>query len=430
MTGHGSTNPGTPTRRRSPLLLFLLAGVVFLLLTELMLQGLALVSRDVATILAPPWDLTRWRADPRLGFSGDPEHPEHDRNGFRNPRVPDRVQVIALGDSNTYGATVKAREAWPRLLGRATGLGVYNMGFGGYGPVHSLILMDQAQGLEPELIIEAVYFGNDFYDAFDAVYNRGFQPGLRTPDAALQAAVMSAEADFPIVNAVARHEPNLQPDITTEPPPKTEPRNLREWVANHSALYGLLRRTLHVAGTLPQRFREAQADEWESALAFAARYPHCCEVFEAGGHRTLMTSRYRMPALDLADVRIREGLAMSLRALAEMDRRARQRGSRFAVVLIPTKELVFADLWTDAPSSFTRLVRHETAARDAMKAFLAARDIETVDTLEPLRAVLRSGGQPYYAHRESHPNALGHQVIAETVMNGLGLGGGTGGLPP
>src|SRR5262245_47441025 len=95
-----------------------------------------------------------------------PNNPEHDAKGFRNPRVPARVPIVALGDSNTYGWGVKPDEAWPRRLQRLASQDVYSMAYGGFGPVHLLSLFDEALALKPRLIIVSFYSGNDLYDSY------------------------------------------------------------------------------------------------------------------------------------------------------------------------------------------------------------------------------------------------------------------------
>ncbi len=59
-----------------------------------------------------------------------------DRWGFRNPKVPETADIVAVGDSHTYGNTARMVDAWPYVLGQASGRQVYNMGLGGYGPNH------------------------------------------------------------------------------------------------------------------------------------------------------------------------------------------------------------------------------------------------------------------------------------------------------
>lgn len=70
---------------------------------ELALQLACLVSPRLWMALAP------WRAsvvdDPRLGLRGSPDFPEHDAWGCRNPRVPETTQIVAIGDSQTYGTS-------------------------------------------------------------------------------------------------------------------------------------------------------------------------------------------------------------------------------------------------------------------------------------------------------------------------------------
>lgn len=56
-----------------------------------------------------------------------------DANGFRNPSVPNAVDVVLLGDSITIAQN--SHQDMADML-RARGLSVLNFGFGGYGPYH------------------------------------------------------------------------------------------------------------------------------------------------------------------------------------------------------------------------------------------------------------------------------------------------------
>src|SRR5688572_30586092 len=75
---------------------------------------LALASPKVNELLASPWTTGRVLAtvpDERLGHRPNPDKPGHDRKGFRNPEVPAKADIIALGDSQTYGTGVQRDEA-------------------------------------------------------------------------------------------------------------------------------------------------------------------------------------------------------------------------------------------------------------------------------------------------------------------------------
>ena len=51
--------------------------------------------------------------------------------GFRNRHVPDSSDIVAIGDSHTYGNTARMEDAWPSVLERLSGRPVYNMGWAG-----------------------------------------------------------------------------------------------------------------------------------------------------------------------------------------------------------------------------------------------------------------------------------------------------------
>jgi hypothetical protein len=95
-----------------------------------------------------------------------------DGDGFRNagPR-PDRAQVVAVGDSWTFGFGVDDSVAWPRLLGDSLRpLEVRNLGLIGSGPEqYTRVLERFGLPLHPAVILYGVFPGNDLDDqeAFD-----------------------------------------------------------------------------------------------------------------------------------------------------------------------------------------------------------------------------------------------------------------------
>ena len=80
-------------------------------------------------------------AHPALGFTLDPSKiSDADAGGFRNPGDKSPHEIVAIGDSHTYGLNVGWEDAWPYQLGRSLGKSVYNNGVGGYGVLHYLYL--------------------------------------------------------------------------------------------------------------------------------------------------------------------------------------------------------------------------------------------------------------------------------------------------
>ena len=99
--------------------------------------------------------------DERLSYVLDSRIEDVDETGFRNPAVPERVDIVAIGDSFTYGNNVSWQESWPYQLARMTGRSVYNFGIGGYGVYQYYQLFIQALKFRPKHILVAFFVPND-----------------------------------------------------------------------------------------------------------------------------------------------------------------------------------------------------------------------------------------------------------------------------
>ena len=392
------------------------------LLLEVALAAAALVFPAVERLLGSPW-VSPTIPDARLRYRGNPAFPEHDARGFRNPEALAQAQGVALGDSQTYGTGVRPEDAWPRRLAALRGEPWYGIGFGGYGPPHSLLLWDEATALEPEIVIEAFYLGNDLFDSFDLVYGHGQLPELRSEDSAMREAIEQAEMAAPLADRVNQHlymgkDPDAAEVAAAEKSVGAEAVSkvsLARSVAEHSKIYGLLRRLRFEGARRMSAADTSEAESWAAAQAFAAAHSEYCQVFSDGQFQTVFMSEYRLNALDLDDVRIAEGLAIALRAIDRMGERAAARKIRFLVVVIPTKEAVFSDRWASPTPAFERLADHERRAMALVEAHLQERGIEFLDASAALRASLAAGAQPYPVSQDGHPNAIGHRAIAEAV---------------
>src|SRR5688572_25885809 len=163
----------------------------------LVVLALCVVSPTVDYLLSPrsAWgNVTAVVDDPRFGSLGDPRVPEHDPFGFRNPAVPDTCDVVAIGDSNTYGTLVGWRDAWPKQLERLSGRSVYNMSVSGWGPVNYREMLQSALTPQPKLVIIGLYLGNDLFDAYRDCYLRPLGPTLRDPARQEEYAALEAKA--------------------------------------------------------------------------------------------------------------------------------------------------------------------------------------------------------------------------------------------
>ncbi len=124
--------------------------------------------------------------DPITNVRGKPFLPEinklgpHDVLGFRNSETPRITDVVTIGDSQTYGINAVRSENWPSLIEEQIApFNVYNMSLGGFSAPQYLQLAEYAMIFKPQVLVLALYSGNDPLEAFRSVYNIDFWKPLR-----------------------------------------------------------------------------------------------------------------------------------------------------------------------------------------------------------------------------------------------------------
>lgn len=399
---------------------------------ELILQVAALLSPVARIALTPPnqraaptsLGIPILVTDDLLGHRGNPAYPTHDSRGYPNRRVPSSVEIVAIGDSQTYGAVGKPERAWPATLRDQVGASVYNMSFGGWGPIQYLDVLDKALAFAPTTIIVGIYFGNDLYDAYHSVYQRKLHLELRTPRAL--AAIEEVERNGSVIDATKTLVMS-KPGKHGEPAPQGVIARCRLGLSERSKLYGASRWIMDQGSALlfPVATMASERDRlWLRQLAWVDRHPDLGQAFEHGRFRTIVAAPYRNLVLDLSDPRIAEGLAITRHVLELCDRRCEEAGVSFAVVLIPTKEAVFSALADDqdAHGRLAGLVANEARVRRQLCESLKQLGITHIDALGHLQDCFRRANQPYPVTRDGHPNADGHRAIARAVAETLANG--------
>lgn len=375
-----------------------------ILFIELALQLASVFFVDADLITRPPLPLMV--DDDRLGNRGNPEWLEHDARGFRNTSALSSSILVALGDSHTYGTSVSSEESWPSVVSAHLGKDVYNMGFGGYGPAANQENLDIALELKSKLIIFGLYFGNDFYDDFKFAQRNGKLSEYAREDVLIEISELDSQRSIvEEVGFLFRKGREAKPQKT----------DIRKWLSNHSRLYGLLRTlkkqiafVVEDNALLARNFEDAKESITDQQSPFVS-------VYNGPRWKTIFTSPYRDRVMDDADPRIRIGIEISKQILEKMHLRVSGSGANFLVLLLPTKEYVF---WpqvenSDEHNMLAELVQHEYRIRGEIKIFMQERDIDFIDPLAELR---KSGRQPYFPNGDGHPNALGQNIIAVSVL--------------
>lgn len=113
----------------------------------------------------------------------------NDLLGFRNHDIPNRADIVVIGDSQTYGNNSVIEMNWPsQMQSRLTSMraNVYNMSVGGWGAVQYLDMFDKAVVFGPKVVVVAFYTGNDSMESIQLAYTidkwKYLQPGPMPSD--------------------------------------------------------------------------------------------------------------------------------------------------------------------------------------------------------------------------------------------------------
>lgn len=334
----------------------------------------------------------RMSRDSVLGHKIETPSAGFDEWGFRNRRVPTSASIVAIGDSHTYGNAAAMDDAWPAVLQRTVRLDAYNLGLGGYGPdQYYHLFKTKALGLKPKWVICGLYMGDDFENAFSITHGLEFWAPLR-------------QGHWDLVN----------PD-NWDPGPPVWGATVRNWLSSHSIIYRIVFHGPIVA--VPNeffRFKQVAAgsDPYTTSLIREDR-----KIREA--FRPLGVAE----SLNQTSGPIREGMRITFHLLEEMDEECRKEGCKFLVVIIPTKETVFAKYIEQNPKlhlyeALHKVIVNERQAKSEMTAYLDDHKIAYVDVLPALE---RSAEQQLYAQttRDMHPGRNGYKVIGEAVAEYL-----------
>ncbi len=345
----------------------------------------------------------QYSKDPVLEWRIKPNAWGHDANGFRNRSVPTHVDVVAIGNSLTWGINVKRREAWPQALEKISGYTVYNMALGGYGPVEYNILLDRALQYSPNDVVIGFYFGNDIYKSFEK--RNTFK----------QAPKNSKEEKTEVVKQLEKMEDERNRFVAEYRGP-TSARECVDFLKRQLSLYRfVLKSGLWPITTVILKY--------EKLRAWAVRHPNDGLVYEKDGVRTILDFTYRLVELDLSNHEISDGLELSKEIFVDMKRKTDQKHVQLIVLFLPTKEFVYQqaarDQFGKLSYSYERLLQMESEIREELTTFLKAHNIQVVDSYPILSEAVRRHEVVYPASNDSHPLVHGYFLISLEVSNTL-----------
>lgn len=333
-------------------------------------------------------------SDDVLGIKLPPGSSGHDAWGFRNKEIVKTADIVAIGDSHTYGNTARMSESWPSVLENLTGKKTYNLGMGGYGPnQYAYLFESKALSLKPQTIICAIYMGDDFDNAFELTYGLDHWKYLRTPE-------------FPPLDTwdIWERDRNLSFN-----------KKIRNWLSSNSMIYRL---TIHGVFQRAKGKYQIQhaATLYEDTTTLLLKDKNIEEAFRP---------RRLLDNLNQESPRVREGMRITKTILKNMNNVCIAQNISFIVVIIPTKESVFSKyiLSNDQMplhNILAPLIANETSARESLIDYFNKENIEYIDMLQPMQNAVTTERLYAYTAADMHPNNNGYRVIAETIVKYLG----------
>jgi hypothetical protein len=383
--------------------------------SELVLRTLQGLSPRVAYHLSSPWS-RETVPDSALGFRLSPYAPGIDAWGFRNDSVPARADVVAIGDSFTYGFGAPRALSWPRQLAEITGLTVYNTGVGGFGPCEYNVVFDRILSLEPRVVVVGLHPGNDLSDAYRSVYtqHRCAQLASREADVIERLAAADNGATLSEMAETRGADAESTSDAVSDS------RGVRDWIRD-SRLYRLARSLRYELGVRRQSnaAQESEDSQYQESVSRTSNVG----LSIPGLQRTVFKHPEALAlTVDLSDPRIAEGMRIAEDVLVSMHRRMRDRGGggRLLVAFILDKPAAFAPVVRSLDSSAVPPIVHTLASREQnvaeeLRRRLDARGVEVLETVPVVRESLRAGKHPYPVSDDHHLNGEGYRLVAAAI---------------
>ncbi len=330
----------------------------------------------------------------KLGYVMDPNMSEIDENGFRNKELTS-VDIVALGDSHTYGFNVSSDNSWPKLLGRKLKKNVYNFGVGGYGILQYQYLLSKAIKLNPKVVLLGLYLPNDLNDICTLVSSNQYWAS-RSKEFNINSSVCPDEKSYSGLWAYPNEKNNT---------------NTGKWLKENLAIISIVSKYYH-------RFsahKTINVRELNETNAL---------VINDGKIKTMIAFeriKLNKELMDMNSPHIQMGYEVLKGFFLESKKNTALNNIRFGVLFIPSKERVFYEYLKQTgrylPEEYEDLVDNEDELKRLTSAFLENTGIPFIDVLPDMEKALLKHGDIYPAWDDGHTISIGYEVFAENAFN-------------
>ena len=298
-----------------------------------------------------------------------------DGYGFHNAWPwPEKAEIVALGDSLTFGYGVEDAQAWPALVAKALPHNrLINLGLIGAGPQQYLRVYETfGVRLHPKLLLVGFFVGNDFSndDTFDRWLKSGAQGNYMVWRDFGKPRSTSLSLEQPISNLVIS----------------------LLWRCHLLASKSRLYNWLHYVRRYLKGWRPAEGIR----TTFQAPDGTRIELDRGGFTANTEDAQPGNRPFELV-----------IETLQHLHSKARANGTSDLIILQPTKEEVYLPLLGEAGP--------DPDIGSALRGKLGERGIPYLDLLPEFRN-RAAKGEVLFFETDDHPNARGYALIAELVL--------------
>lgn len=339
-----------------------------------------------------------------LGHIMDPKMSEIDEKGFRNEKLTS-VDIVALGDSHTYGFNVSSDNSWPKLLGRKLKKNVYNFGVGGYGILQYQNLLSKAIELNPEVILLGLYLPNDLNDICLLVSSNKYRA--------------SKAKEFHIDSSLC---PGKNTYFVSVPKANGKQKiHIVKFLKEKSAIVSIGSKFYNLIST-NKRINAREQSAVNKIEKGGAK--NDALVINDGKIKTIIAFdriKINKECMNLKNPHIQMGYEVMEKFFSEAGEKTQLKNISFGVLFIPSKERVFYNYLTEngysLPKGYEELVDNEDKLKRMTSAFLKKAGIPFIDVLPDMEKALRKYGDLYPAWDDGHTILIGYEVFAQCAFN-------------
>ncbi len=315
----------------------------------------------------------------KLGYVMNSNMAEIDEHGFRNNTLPS-IDIVALGDSHTYGFNVSSDKSWPKLLAQKIKKHIYNFGVGGYGILQYQYLLNKAIELNPEVILLGLYLPNDLNDVCKLISTNQYW-------------------------ASRAKESGINSSLCPKTKKRQHGRSILKLLKEKSAIISIF--SEYYSHLFPRR-----KFDLTNALMINDK-----KIKTVISHKRIRAHKRYM---DINKPHIEMAYEILKNFFLEAKNNVKLNNMRFGVLFIPSKERVLykhlIKMGYDIPIEYKELVGNEDELKENITLFLNNAGISSIDILQDMENTLLRHGNIYPASDNGHPIDMGYQIYAENAF--------------